>query len=210
MLVPRLLIADVPQVFWLLIPRPFDAPSSHPGQWRPSHLGQRRASLILVNVPTLPAPLDWPLVGSCPPVYSSLEVSLLSGASDNDAHLTLGNAEPVSSWSTCQPSRLLLIDPWLGVAHQCILLLRCPCYQAPVKWNGPVVLSNHLRREVNVGLIDGGSRWWRHSVSTLGVSAKENSHVHMHGSRFYVSLSVMFSFLLSLAAFCSPVVVAIA
>ena len=47
-------------------------------------------------------------------------------------------------------------------------------------------------------------------VIALGVSAKESLHFHMHGSHFYVSLSVMFSFLLSLAAFCSHVVEAIA
>ena len=79
-----------------------------------------------------------------------------------------------------------------------------------LKRNASVVLSNRLRREVNLGLIDGGSHWWRRSTGTLGVSAKESSHFHMHGNHFYVSLSVMFSFLLSLTAFCSHVVVAIA
>ena len=82
-------------------------------------------------------------------------------------------------------------------------------YTRGAEANGPVVLSNRLREEVNLRLIDGGSRW-RHSASTLGVSAKECSDFHMYGSRFYVLLSVMFSFLLCLAAFCSHVVVAIA
>jgi len=44
-----------------------------------------------------------------------------------------------------------------------------------LKRNGRVVLSNRLRGEVNLGLIGGGSRWCRHSASTLGVSAKEVS-----------------------------------
>ena len=106
----------------------------------------------------------------------------------NDAHLTLGNIAPVSWWSTCQPSQLLLIDPWLGVVPQRSLLLRCPCYRAPVMRNGLVVLSNRLRGQVNLRLIDGGSRWWRHSASALGVSAKDSPPFNMHGSRFYVSL----------------------
>ena len=37
-----------------------------------------------------------------------------------------------------------------------------------VKRNGPVVLSNRLRGEVNLGLIDGGSRWWCHLTSCFG------------------------------------------
>ena len=61
-------------------------------------------------------------------------------------------------------------------------------------WSGTsrFSLSNRLRGEVNFGLIDGGSHWWRQSGSTLGVSAKENSYFHMHGRHFYVSLAWSF------------------
>jgi len=57
-------------------------------------------------------------------------------------------------------------------------------------------LSNRLRGEVSLGLIN-GRRWCRHGASTLGVSAKEVSHFHMHGSHFGVSLA--WFFLLALA-----------
>jgi len=88
----------------------------------------------------------------------------------------------------------------------------CPKLVMGLYWINETERSGCLCRTTSEGkwtldLIDGGSCWWRHGASALGVSAKDSPPFHVHGSRFYVSLSVMFSFLLSLAVFCSHAVV---